>query len=159
VRRRTSAIVAALIGIALIGGCGSPTTELAATGAWARPTPAGATDGVIYLNLTSDVRDTLVAVEVPSEIADRAELHTSDASGGGGHEHGAAGGDMVTMTPVEEVLVEPGTPVEFRPGGNHIMLVDLAAPLELGAAFTATLRFSSGRSLDAVVTVSDNPPG
>jgi copper(I)-binding protein len=39
------------------------------------------------------------------------------------------------------------------------MLIDLAAPLELGGAFTATLQFSSGRSLDAVVTVSDNPPG
>lgn len=157
--RRVVSVAATLVGVAVLVGCGSEANELAAGDAWARATPAGATDGVIYMELTSDVPDTLVAVEVPEGIADGAELHTSDASGGGGHEHGAAGGEMVTMTPVEEVVVEPGTPVEFRPGGNHIMLVDLAAPLELGAAFTATLRFSSGRSLDAVVTVSDNPPG
>jgi hypothetical protein len=156
---RTVVLVAALVGVMGLGGCGSHAAELAATGAWSRPTPATATDGVVYLDLTSDTADTLVAVEVPPDVAAAAELHTSDASGGGGHDHGAVGGDVVTMTPVERVELEPGATVQFRPGGNHIMLVDLAAPLELGATFTATLRFSSGRSLEAVVRVSDNPPG
>lgn len=138
--------------------CGGDTSEFAATGAWARPTPATATDGVIYLQLTSDVDDTLVGVDVPATVARTAELHASDAGGGGGHLHGGGGGEMVTMTPVEDVAVAAGDTIEFRPGSNHIMLVDLAEPLALGDTFTATLRFSSGRSLATEVTVSDNPP-
>jgi copper(I)-binding protein len=150
--------LAAAASILLLVGCSADTTELAATDAWARPTPAAATDGVIYLTLTSDTSDRLVAVDVPSEVASGTELHTSDAMAGGAHEHGAAGGDMVTMTPVEEVAIDADSAVEFRPGGNHIMLVGLAEPLAAGDTFVATLRFASGRELDTTVTVSDNPP-
>lgn len=156
VAARTALIAA--VAIAVVAGCGSDTGELSATGAWARPTPASATNGVIYLTLTSDTVDGLVAVDVPSDIAEGTELHSSDATAGGGHEHGAVGGDMVTMTPVEEVALEPGTEVEFSPGGNHIMLVGLREPLTSGDTFVATLRFSSGRTLDTTVTVGDNPP-
>lgn len=152
------AVVAVLPVAALTSGCGGDPAELAATDAWSRPTPAGATDGVVYLHLTSDTADTLVGVQVAPEVAAAAELHTSDASGGGGHQHGATGGGVVTMTPVEEVPVAAGATVEFRPGGNHIMLIDLAEPLEAGDTFTATLRFASGRSLPTEVTVADNPP-
>jgi copper(I)-binding protein len=154
----TRSLAAAVASAFLLVGCSGDTTELAATDAWARPTPPAATDGVIYLTLTSDTSDGLVEVDVPPEVAGGTELHASDAAAGGGHEHGAVGGDMVTMTPVEEVAVGPDTTVEFKPGGNHIMLVGLAEPLTAGDTFVATLRFSSGRSLDTSVTVSDNPP-
>lgn len=151
-------LLVATVATAATVGCGGDTNEFAATAAWARPTPATATDGVVYLQLTSDVDDTLVGVDVPETVARTAELHTSDAGGGVGHIHGGGGGEMVTMTPVENVAVAAGDTIEFRPGGNHIMLVDLDEPLVLGDTFTATLRFSSGRSLAAEVTVSDNPP-
>ncbi len=154
----TRRLAAAVASAFLLVGCSGDTTELAATDAWARPTPAAATDGVIYLTLTSDTSDRLVAVDVPPGVAEETELHTSDAMAGGAHEHGAAGEDMVTMTPVEEVAVDSDTTLEFRPGGNHIMLVGLTEPLVTGDSFVATLRFSSGRSLDTTVTVSDNPP-
>ncbi|MEI2654022.1 MAG: copper chaperone PCu(A)C, partial [Microthrixaceae bacterium] len=78
--------------------------------------------------------------------------------GSGGHQHGAAGGDTVTMKQVTEVAVDAGGTLAFRPGGNH-MLVDLARPLVRGGTFTATLRFTSGRTLTVTVTVADNPPG
>jgi copper(I)-binding protein len=150
--------VALFVACWMLSGCGGGQTAFGASSAWARPTPAGATNGVIYLELSSDVRDALVAVDVPTDIAERAELHPSDAAGGVGHQHGAVGSGTVTMEQVAEVVIEAGATVEFRPGGNHIMLVDLAGPLERGDAFTATLQFSSGRTLDVPVTVSDNPP-
>jgi copper(I)-binding protein len=112
----------------------------------------------MYLQLSSDVRDALVAVDVPTDIAERAELHTSNAAEGSGHQHGAVGSDTVTMEQVTEIVIEAGATVEFRPGGNHIMLVNLASPLVRGDTFTATLQFSSGRTLDVLVTISDNPP-
>jgi len=158
-RRAAAPLVTLLIGAATSAGCGGGAAELDAADAWARPTPAGATDGVVYLRLTIDSDDTLVDVEVPATVASDAELHTSDAAGGGGHQHGAAGGGVVTMTPVEELDLDAGETVEFRPGGNHIMLIDLTEPLATGDTFTATLRFASERSLTTEVTVTDNPPG
>ncbi len=151
-------VVALFVASAMLAGCGGDPAVFGASGAWARPTPAGATNGVIYLELSSDVRDALVAANVPTDIAQRAELHTSDAAGAGGHQHGAVSSGIVTMEQVAEVVIEAGATVEFRPGGNHIMLVGLADPLERGDTFTATLRFSSGRTLDVAVTVADNPP-
>lgn len=150
---------ALIVATALVTGCGGDGQTFGASGAWSRPTPAGATNGVIYLTLTSDVRDALTGVDVPAGVARRAELHTSDAAGSGGHQHGAAGGDTVTMKQVTEVAVDAGGTLAFRPGGNHIMLVDLARPLVRGGTFTATLRFTSGRALTVTVTVADNPPG
>jgi len=150
--------VALLVTSGLLAGCGGDPTAFGASGAWARPTPAGATNGVIYLELSSDVRDALVAIDVPTDIAERAELHTSNAAEGGGHQHGAVDNGTVTMEQVAEVVIEAGATVEFRPGGNHIMLIGLASPLARGDTFTATLQFSSGRTLDVPVTVSDIPP-
>jgi hypothetical protein len=150
---------ALLIGGLLLAGCGGDHRKFSASDAWSRPTPATATNGVVYLELSSDTRDALIAVDVPADVAAHAELHTSDAAGSDSHQHGALGSDTVTMTQVTQVVIDAGASVEFRPGGNHIMLVDLARPLALGDTFSATLRFSSGRTLDVNVTVSDNPPG
>ncbi|MFM7534476.1 MAG: copper chaperone PCu(A)C [Acidimicrobiales bacterium] len=154
-RRRAAAL---LIGSLLLAGCGGAPRGFGASGAWSRPTPATATNGVVYLELRSNTRDALIGVDVPAGIAAHAELHTSNAAGSGGHQHGAVGSDTVTMVQVTQVDIDAGTSIEFRPGGNHIMLVDLARPLVLGDTFVATLRFASGRTLDVSVTVSDNPP-
>ncbi len=154
-RRRAAAL---LIGSLLLAGCGDDHREFGASGAWSRPTPATAKNGVVYLELSSDTRDTLIGVDVPAGVAAHAELHTSNAAADGGHQHGAVGSDTVTMAQITQVAIDAGTSVEFRPGGNHIMLVDLARPLVIGDTFSATLRFASGRTLDVRVTVSDNPP-
>jgi copper(I)-binding protein len=153
-----SGVAALVVASVLVTGCGDHDHEFGASGAWSRPTPATATNGVVYLEVTSDVRDALVGVEVSPDVAARAELHTTDTGGGGGHQHGAVEGDTITMEQVTEVAISAGGTLEFQPGGNHIMLVDLVQPLELGTTFSATLRFSSGRTLDVVVTVADNPP-
>jgi copper(I)-binding protein len=150
--------VALVILAASMSGCGGGSEGLRAEAAWARPTPGGATDGVVYLRLSSDRSETLIDVRIPADVAADAELHTSDAGGGTAHQHGAAGSGQVTMKAVEEVTVSAGSTVEFRPGGNHIMLIDLVRPLELGDSFVATLRFASDRSVPVTVTVADNPP-
>ena len=64
-------VAAAALTTALVAACGSdgPPASFAAEGAWARPTPPGATNGVIYLTVSSDVADALVGAEVPTSIA------------------------------------------------------------------------------------------
>ena len=163
-RARAAVFVVAAGGALLAcGGGGSDAPELGATSAWARPTPAGADEGVVYLTVTSDRADAVEAASVPSAIAGGAELHETMVGGAdGAHHHGGGGGggdEMATMAPAEELAVDPATPLVFEPGGNHVMLVDLVAPLEAGERFVLTLELASGRSIDVPVVVQVNPPG
>lgn len=157
-RTTRALLLVAAITAAVTAACGDTEREFSASRAWARPTPATATNGVVYLTVSSDVRDALIGVDVPPAVAAHTEIHRSDATGGNGHQHGAVGGGTVTMEQVTEIVIDAGATVEFRPGGNHIMLVDLPEPLQSGDTFPATLRFSSGRTIDLTVTVADNPP-
>lgn len=157
-------VAAATCAASLIAACGSdaPTASFGAEGAWARPTPPGATNGVIYLTVSSDVADALVGAEVPTSIAASTELHaTMGGDSGGGHSHGGSGGDgeMMSMGAVESFPIVAGESLTFAPGGNHIMLIDVAEPLTRDTRFNVTLRFASGRSLEVPVVVADNPPG
>jgi copper(I)-binding protein len=157
-------VTAAACSAALVAACGSeaPAASFGAEAAWARPTPTGATNGVIYLTVSSDVADALVGAEVPTSIAASTELHaTMGGDSGGGHSHGGDGGDgeMMSMGAVESFPIAAGETLTFAPGGNHIMLIDVAEPLTRDTRFTVTLQFASGRSLDVPVVVADNPPG
>ena len=129
----------------------------------------GAATGVLYLTVTSDRSDALVGVDVPTDVAGRAELHTTMAADGG-HEH-HHGGDTattvepaepaepaMTMAPVESFPIAAGGTLLFEAGGNHVMLLDLPDPLTSGETYTATLRFESGRTLDVDVVVAENAP-
>lgn len=157
---RVAMAVVALGTLAPACGPGRP-QELAATGAWARPTPATATNGVIYLTIETDVDDALVDVAVSTTVAGSARMHATTIDGGSEHHHGATGGSgaSASMEELGRIPVTPDKPLVFEPGGNHIMLNDLPDPLVLGEEFTLTLGFSSGRSLDVAVVVADNPPG
>lgn len=161
--RRWGRLGVALLAGSIVAGCGSTASEpdrLEASGAWARPTPGGSTAGVVYLTVATDVDDAIVGARVPAAVAESVELHqTSGGGGGGAHQHGAVGGsDMVSMGQVERFELEPGTPLEFAPGGNHVMLVGLVEPLERGDAFELVLELESGRSLTVDVSVQANPP-
>jgi copper(I)-binding protein len=149
---------AALVLVA--SACGSAGgAEFAAGGAWARPTPAGASDGVVYLTVSTDEPDELVGASVAGVVAREAQLHMTSVGDEDHSHHGGAGAASVSMGDVESIPLAAGATVVFEPGGSHIMLVGLAAPLQRGSTFMVALEFASGRVLDTEVVVADNPPG
>ena len=157
--RRT---VPVLLIVALSGCGGAGVDALRVDRAWARPTPAGATSGVVYLVVTSPVDDTLVSVAVEPDVAGSATVHrpTTDGGEGGahsGHDHGGVG-DEVAMIEAGRIRLPAGEPVVFEPGGLHVMLDDLAEPLREGDEFAITLRFAAGGSLPVAVEVALGAP-
>lgn len=66
-------------------------------------------------------------------------------------------GEMV-MQPVASVALPAGKPVEFKPGGYHIMLIDLAAPLAKGTTIKITLMLEKGGEIVIDVPVLDEAP-
>jgi copper(I)-binding protein len=67
----------------------------------------------------------------------------------------AMDGDVMTMREVDAVDLPAGQTVEFKPGGFHLMLMGLKAPLKLGDKFAMTLRFE--KAGEVVITVHVEP--
>jgi len=97
--------------------------------AWARATAPGAKIGAGYMKITSSgAADRLVGASSPA--AARVELHVTDKKG-----------DVMRMRQVKAYDIPAGGSFELSPGGAHLMLVDLKAPLKEGAKVLLALRF------------------
>ncbi|WP_119461931.1 copper chaperone PCu(A)C [Rhodospirillaceae bacterium SYSU D60014] len=109
---------------------------------WARATASPAMPGAAYLKVENHgaAADTLIAVASP--VAERAELHRSEAEDG-----------VMKMRSVEAIKVAPGAPVIFAPGGLHIMLHGLKQPLTEGSRFPLALTFEKAGSVTVEVVV------
>lgn len=167
-RRHTMVLAAScLASVAMVGAaCGSDSGDgLQATGAWARTSPSMADTGVAYMTLGSDEAATIVSASVPSEVAGRAELHetvavgTDDDSMSDDAMSDDSMGDMaMTMQPVDSLEIPAGGELTLEPGGYHIMLLDLADPLETGETFDITLTGDDGTEITVAVEVRDEAP-
>jgi copper(I)-binding protein len=145
--------------------------SIALDGAWARTSPAMATAGAVYVEITNDgdVDDALVGVSVDASLAGKAELHETTAAddtmdddgvgeGSGSTMGDDMGGGMMQMQPVDEIPVPAGETVSLEPGGYHIMLLDLAAPLEVGSTIEVTLSFAEAGEMVLEAEVRDTAP-
>ena len=123
---------------------------------WARTSPAMVTMGAAYMQITAPAGDTLIGVSVPASIADHAEIHEmvpaaeADSSMDMSDDSSMDMGAMV-MQQIMSLDLPAGETVELKPGGYHVMLIDLAGPLEIGSTFDLTLDFETAD--DMVVSV------
>jgi len=171
-RRLTGFVTAALlVGVAVLGAaCSSDSTTtppsststeapsptsvlntnaegITALGAWARTSPMSATTGAAYMELVGGpTDDELVGASVASTIAGSVELHETSMAGGDMDDMGDSMG-MMTMRQVPSIAVPAEQTVALTPGGLHLMLIELAKPLEAGEVFDLTLSFASGEQL------------
>ena len=109
---------------------------------WVRATPGGSTVGVAFLEIkTADgVTDRLVSASSPA--AGRAEIHTHIMDG-----------DIMKMRRVDKLELKPGASVVLGPRGDHVMLMDLKAPLKEGGLVKLTLTFEKAGPIEVEATV------
>jgi hypothetical protein len=117
-------------------------------GAWSRESPmmelAGAAFMVIVNN--TDMDDALVAASSPA--ATTVEIHqTTQAEDG-----------TMAMAPVPEVPIPAGSMAELKPGGYHVMLIDLVQPLVVGEQIEVTLQFADADPQTVLVPVQAMGP-
>ena len=129
----------ALIALATI--CAGPVAaqqvkigDLVLDHAWARATPGGAKVGGGYLTIENKGTTPDKLVGGSSPIAGKVEVHEM-----------AMNNNVMTMRPLKDGLaIPPGQSVTLAPGGYHIMLMDLKAPLKKGDKVPVTLAFEKG---------------
>ncbi|MCA3262207.1 MAG: copper chaperone PCu(A)C [Telmatospirillum sp.] len=109
---------------------------------WARATLGQARTGAAYLTLTATgpAADRLVSASSP--VAAKTELHNHIMVG-----------NVAQMRPVDAIEVAPGSPTLLQPGGLHIMLIDIKAPLQAGTSFPVTLTFEKAGPIIVQVAV------
>jgi copper(I)-binding protein len=141
---RIAILAAFAAGLAVAGAAAaqpSPTAPRIEIGQpWARATPGMAHIGAVYLTIRSPAADRLVAAS--TAVAAGAEFHES-----------AMAGMVMKMRPLAGVAIPAGQSVAFAPGGMHIMLVGLKAPLREGRSFPLTLTFARAGPQTVTVTV------
>ena len=109
---------------------------------WARATPGGAKTGAIYLTLVNKgtVDDKLVSASTPA--AGMAQLHQMSMDNG-----------VMKMRPIAAIDVKPGGKTELKPGGLHIMLMELKGPLVEGKSVPLTLTFEKAGKVEVTATI------
>lgn len=109
--------------------------------AWVRTTVPGQKASGAFMKITAKEGVRLVAVSTPAAAV--AEVHEMKMDG-----------DIMTMRALPGGLDLPaGKTVELKPGGYHLMLMDLKAALPRGSSIALTLVFRDGKGAQSKVTL------
>jgi copper(I)-binding protein len=114
--------------------------QVAVTCAWARATLPHQDSSAAYLTLTSKASDTLTSVDAAE--AGMVMLHQTMEKNG-----------TSEMSDLDSVSLPPGKPVVLAPGGTHLMLMDMKAPLRAGDTLHLSLHFTKAPVLAVNVPV------
>ena len=134
-------LIMTLLAIA-IPACGSESFTI--DDIWARPGLMGGNSAVYFVvNNPTDQDDQLLSAE--SGIAQRVELHMSQMKDDG----------TMTMQKQESVPIPSDGSVEFKPGGLHVMLINLNDDLTAGDIFELVLNLENKGKVELEVTVRE----
>ena len=133
-------MIAAALSVAALGAH-AQAGAISVANAYARATVVGQPAGGGFLKLVNaGADDRLVAAS--SEVAGAVELHMM-----------AMKGDVMQMRQVDAIDVKAGQTVELKPGGYHLMLMGLKAPLKAGSSFPLKLKFEKAGEVTVNVKV------
>jgi copper(I)-binding protein len=97
---------------------------------WSRATPKGAQTAIGYMTIKNNgtTPDRLTGGSI--DVADRFQLHAMTMENG-----------IAKMRELSDIEIKPGQTIEFKPGGSHVMFVNLKRPLSKGDHINGTLVF------------------
>lgn len=125
--------------VLLVGGlsCSVMAQSVAINNAWARATVQGQKATGAFMTLTAKNGSKLVGVSSP--VAGVSEVHEMKMNG-----------NVMTMSAVAGGLELPaGKAVQLKPGGYHVMLMDLKLPLQKDTTIPVTLVFKDAKGVES----------
>jgi periplasmic copper chaperone A len=105
-------------------------------GAWVRSSVPGQQGTGAFMKITAAQAMQLVGVSTP--VAGTAEVHEMKMDG-----------DVMRMRAVSKLDLPAGRTVELKPGGYHVMLMDLKQPLAPGSTVPLTLALRDGKGIES----------
>ena len=104
---------------------------------WTRASIVKSRPAAAYMTIInhSGKADRLVSASSP--VAGKVSVHLSEMTNG-----------VMQMGPMHDLLLEPGEKVTLKPGGLHLMLMKLKAPLKKGNTLPLILIFETTGKID-----------
>lgn len=96
---------------------------------WVRATVPGQNVAGAYMEIKSAVAVTLVAASSPA--AKKTEIHEMKMEN-----------NVMKMAPIARLEIPSGKTVELKPGGYHVMMIDILRPLKKGETVPINLTFA-----------------
>jgi len=115
---------------ALLAVCTTASSQVQVKDAWARPALPGQNATGAFMSLLSSDGARLLGVSSP--VAGLAEVHEM-----------VMDGNVMKMRPVPVLELPAGKTVELKPGGYHVMLMELKRPLAAGEKVRLELRLET----------------
>ncbi|MCB1541422.1 MAG: copper chaperone PCu(A)C [Rhodoblastus sp.] len=97
---------------------------------WSRAAPKGAPVGAGYVTLKNGGAAADKLISATADVAGRVEIHEMTMDNG-----------VMKMRPVNGLEIPAGKSVELKPGGYHIMFMQLKKPLVAGETVKSVLTF------------------
>lgn len=110
--------------------------HVAVEGAWARASVPGQKATGAFMRLTAP--ETMRLVRAQSPVAGVTEVHEMKMEG-----------DVMKMRAVPALELPAGKAVDLKPGGYHVMLMDLKAPLTKDSTVAVTLFFQNAQGVES----------
>ena len=127
--------------VVALAGCAQP-AQLSVDGAWVRLAAVKGRPAAAYFTIHGGPTDATL-INVTTDVAIRAEMHESMASGG-----------VSSMKPIARVAIPAKTEIVFAPGGRHVMLFDMNPGIIPGdRRITFTFSFADGTRILQNATV------
>ena len=146
----TAALVSTLAAVLASPPAWAQTAAVKVEGAWARASVQGQKATGAFMRLTAQDGARLVRAESPA--AGITEVHEMKMEG-----------DIMKMRAVPALDLPAGRTVELKPGGYHVMLLDLKAPLAKDSTVPLTLVFQDAKGVESklnlTVPVGTSAPG
>lgn len=141
-RLLTAAIVPLLLVLSPLAAVADAAGAVKVADPYARAVPPGQPNSAVFMTLTNEGGSDRALVAASSTAADVVELHTHRMVDG-----------MMQMVQIDRIDLPPGTPVELKPGGLHVMLIGLEAPLTPGEVVPVTLMLEDGTAIEVQAPV------
>jgi copper(I)-binding protein len=123
-------LVRSLVFVAAAASAAVAHAQVTVSDAWVRGTVHGQTATGAFMQLRSP--DGAAIVGAASPLAGTVEIHEMRMEG-----------NTMKMRAVQKLDLPPGQAVELKPGGYHVMLMDLKGPLKKGDTVPIKLKVQS----------------
>ena len=127
---------------------GNAADQIKVTDGYVRAVPPVSPTSAAFMKLANMGENDHQLVSAESDVSELVELHTHTMGENGMHE----------MRKVEQIDLPAGVTTALKPGGLHVMFINLKNPLEPDSQVDVTLNFEDGSSKQLTLPVKKMVP-
>ncbi len=143
-KKRLLPIIPLFVALLLLSACSASQSSLTIKEPWARLGISGG-NSAIYLKIENPTQEDDALISASCDAAMMTELHMTRMMDDG----------TMKMEPQEKIPLPAGQTVELKPGGLHIMLMNLKKDLKTGDTLSLKLKFEKSGTLEVEVPVRE----